>query len=72
VVGSVGVEIVGELLPPLLESVPAAAIPAKTRIALMMMAAFVMSSLLPSASSLSDPSVPDDAPRPGYAKAKPR
>jgi hypothetical protein len=42
VVGSVGVEIVGELLPPLLESVPAAAIPAKTRIALMMMAAFVM------------------------------
>jgi len=30
------------LLPPLLESVPAAAIPAKTRIALMMMAAFVM------------------------------
>jgi hypothetical protein len=38
----------------------------------MMMAAFVMVVTPSECVVLSDPSVPDDAPRPGYAKAKPR
>jgi hypothetical protein len=71
VVGSVGVSIVGvSLLEPLV-SVPAAATPAKTRIALMMIAAFVniVHSFRVGRSSCAS-SVSEGVSSAGYAKAR--
>jgi hypothetical protein len=75
VVPSVGVSSVGESLPlpPRPGSELAAATPANTRIALMMIAAFVIVvSLLPSEVEFSSVRVAEGSPSAGYAKAKPR